>query len=193
MLFTRHWRKVAHMSSPNDHIKGGPRILEVPKGDSVERLVCPECSFINYENPLIVVGAVVTYEDKFLLCRRAIEPRVGFWTMPAGYMELLETPMAGAAREAMEEANADITIDSLLAIYTIPRLSQVQMIYRAVLEKPEFSAGEESLEVALFDWDEIPWDELAFPTVHWALNHFNEVKGQESYAPFGNAINLNTD
>lgn len=174
------------MTSPNDHIKGGPRVLEIPQGDTVERLVCPECKFINYENPLIVVGAVVTYKDQLLLCRRAIEPRVGYWTIPAGYMELQETPMDGAAREAMEEANAEIRIDNLLAIYTIPRISQVQMIYRATLDEPEFFAGDESLEVKLFDWDDIPWDELAFPTVHWALKQYKETKEQAAFPPFGN-------
>ena len=167
----------------------GPRIMRVPSGDTVERLVCPECNFINYENPLVVVGAVVTYGDKFMLCRRAIEPRAGFWTIPAGYMELHETPMDGARREAWEEAEAEIEIDALLAIYTIPRISQVQMIYRAELPKPVFSPGEESTEVGLFDWDEIPWNEIAFPTVHWALNHYREIQGQDHFPPFSNPAN----
>ncbi|RED48136.1 NUDIX hydrolase [Aestuariispira insulae] len=164
----------------------GPRVRRVPSGDSVERLVCPECNFINYENPLMVVGAVVTFGDKFLLCKRSIEPRAGFWTIPAGYMELHETPLDGAKREAVEEANAAIEIDALLAIYTIPRISQVQMIYRASLPEPHFSPGPESTDVGLFSWDEIPWQEIAFPTVHWALNHFQEVRGQSAFAPFTN-------
>lgn len=174
------------MSSPNDLIDGGPRIRQVPDGDNMERLVCPDCGFINYENPLIVVGSVVMHDGKFLLCRRAINPRRGFWTIPAGYMELNETPMDGARREAMEEANADIAIDSLLAVYTIPRISQVQMIYRAILSRPDFAPGIESLEVDLFDWEDIPWDDIAFPSVHWALNHFRESHGREDFAPFGN-------
>ncbi|MDX1737463.1 MAG: NUDIX hydrolase [Alphaproteobacteria bacterium] len=174
------------MSSPNDHIKGGPRVRKVPEGDSVARLVCPECNFINYENPLIVAGAVVTYGEKLLLCRRAIEPRRGYWTIPAGYMELNETPEQGAKREAFEEACADIKIDALLAIYTIPRISQVQMIYRAELVDGRFAAGEESLEVELFDWADIPWAELAFPTVVWALKQYAESKSKRDFAPYAN-------
>lgn len=174
------------MNGPNSYITGGPRVLKVPEGDNVERLTCPECDFIQYENPHIVAGAVVTYNQQFLLCKRAIEPRLGFWTIPAGYMELNETPEHGAAREAMEEACADIQINSLLALYTLPRLSQVQMIYRATLSEPKFDVGEESLEVALFNWHDIPWDDLAFPTVHWALKHFKQVEGLDSYQPFGN-------
>ena len=164
----------------------GPRVRRVPSGDTIERLVCPECNFINYENPLMVVGAVVTHGDKFMLCRRSIEPRAGYWTIPAGYMELHETPLDGARREAREEANAEIEIDTLLAVYTIPRISQVQLIYRAELPQPVFSAGPESTEVALFTWDEIPWDQIAFPTVHWALNHFREVAGKTGFAAFSN-------
>lgn len=178
--------RIQHMSSPNDQIDGGPRIRQVPEGDNMERLVCPDCGFINYENPLIVVGSVVQHDGKFLLCKRAINPRVGYWTIPAGYMELNETPAQSASREAEEEANAQIAIDSLLAVYTIPRISQVQMIYRATLARPDFSAGPESEEVALFDWDEIPWDDIAFPSVHWALNHFRDAQGLENYAPFTN-------
>lgn len=174
------------MSSPNDLIDGGPRVRQVPDGDNMERLVCPDCGFINYENPLIVVGAVVQHDGKFLLCKRAINPRKGYWTIPAGYMELNETPMQGASREAHEEANAHIAIDSLLAVYTIPRISQVQMIYRATLARPDFFAGPESEDVALFDWSEIPWDDIAFPSVHWALNHFRDAQGLTGFAPFTN-------
>src|SRR5688572_12081053 len=102
----------------------------VPDGDNRLRQVCTDCGFIAYENPKVVVGAVVTWAEKILLCRRAINPRQGFWTLPAGFMELHESAETGAAREAMEEANARIEIDALLAAYTIPRLSQVQLIYR---------------------------------------------------------------
>jgi len=174
------------MHGPNSKITGGPRVLKTPEGDDIERLTCPECDFIHYENPHIVAGAVVTYNAQFLLCKRAIEPRLGFWTIPAGYMELNETPEQGATREAQEEACAKIHIDSLLALYTLPSLSQVQMIYRASLSKPEFAPGIESLEVALFDWNDIPWDNLAFPTVHWALKQFKQVEGLETYQPFSN-------
>lgn len=160
----------------------GPRVREIPDGDNRPRLVCPECSYIKYDNPLVVVGAVVTWENRILMCRRAIEPRSGYWAIPAGYLELNEDAESGAKREAMEEACADIEIDALLAVYNITRISQVQLIYRARLTSPEFAAGEESLEVALFDWADIPWDDIAFPSVHWALNHHREVADQPVFA-----------
>lgn len=157
-----------------------------PKGDTHSRDVCDHCEFIHYENPKVVVGSVVRHEGKILLCRRAIEPRKGFWTIPAGYMELGESPQAGAKREAMEEANADLNLSELLAVYNVKRLSQVQLIYRATMNSPSFSAGEESLEVKLFSWDEIPWEDIAFPTVHWALEHDRQVEADEAKAPFEN-------
>lgn len=158
------------MSSPP--AARGPTILAIPEGDNRERMVCPDCGFINYENPKIVVGSVCLWQERFLLCRRAINPRRGFWTLPAGFLELNEATAAGAMREAWEEAQARIVIDGLLAIYDIPRISQVQLIYRAHLETPDFAAGPESLEVKLFAWDDIPWEELAFPSVRWALDHY---------------------
>jgi ADP-ribose pyrophosphatase YjhB (NUDIX family) len=124
------------------------RILE---GDNRERLVCPDCDFVAYENPKIVVGSVVAEGDRILLCRRAIEPRSGFWTIPAGYMEMGETVTEGAQREAWEEARARIAIDGVLAVYSIARLGQVQVIFRAGLAEPGFAAGPESLEVRQFD------------------------------------------
>lgn len=158
----------------------------VPDGDTHERAVCETCGFVNYENPKIVVGSVVRHDGKLLLCRRAIEPRRGFWTVPAGFLELHETPEDGARREALEEANARLSIESLLAIYSVPRLSQVQLIYRARLARPGFSAGEESLEVGLFSWDDIPWDDIAFPSVHWMLAHERQVQDGAGGAPFSN-------
>lgn len=157
---------------------------KVPDGDNRERLVCGDCGYIAYSNPKIVVGAVVEGDEgRVLLCRRAIEPRSGFWTLPAGYMEERETSEAGAAREAEEEAGAIIAIDGLLAVYNIPRISQVQLIYRARLAEPVFAAGPESLEVRLFAWDEIPWTELAFPSVHWALHAWRQTAGRPLGAP----------
>lgn len=158
----------------------------VPDGDDRERLVCADCGYVHYENPKIVVGSVATWEDKILLCRRAINPRKGFWTLPAGYLELNEAAAAGALREAYEEARAELEIDQLLAVYSIPRISQIQLIFRARLMTPEVSAGPESQEVCLFDWEEIPWEEIAFPSVHWALGHFKEVEGDTVFAPRAN-------
>ncbi|WP_417316709.1 NUDIX domain-containing protein [Emcibacter sp.] len=166
--------------------------LKVPNGDNRERHVCDNCEFVYYENPKIVVGSVVIWkdepgaEDQFLLCRRSINPRRGYWTIPAGFMEQNETTEEGAMREAREEACADIEIRALLAVYNIPRISQVQMMHVARLREKKFSAGEESLEVGLFTWDEIPWDDIAFPSVHWALGHYREIRDREVFAPFTN-------
>lgn len=150
------------------------------------RDICDHCGLIHYDNPKIVVGSVVTFEKKFLLCKRAIEPRKGFWTLPAGFMEHGESVEEGACREAREEANVEIRIRDVLAIYSIPRIAQVQIMYRAEMTRPEFSPGVESLDVALFDWDDIPWDELAFPSVHWALRHFYQVVDKSVITPFTN-------
>ena len=153
-----------------------PFTRAIPEGDDRERLVCGECGFVLYDNPKIVVGSVVRWGDRILMCRRAINPRRGFWTLPAGYLELNESTRAGAEREAWEEARAKIAIETLLAIYDIPRISQVQLIYRARLIEDSVAAGPESLEVGLFGWDDIPWDEVAFPSVRWALHHDREAR-----------------
>ena len=142
----------------------------IPEGEDRERLTCGDCGYVAYENPKIVTGSVVAVEGSILLCRRAIEPRRGFWTIPAGYMELGETVEEAARREAWEEARADLTLDGMLAVYSIARIGQVQIMFRASLATPGFEAGPESLEVRLFAWEDIPWDELAFPTVHWVLH-----------------------
>ena len=163
-----------------------------PDGDTRERDVCRTCGFVDYQNPRIVVGSVVRHQGKVLMCRRAIEPRRGFWTVPAGYLELNETPEDGAKREAREEALANLKLGELLAIYSVPRLSQVQLIWRAELIDAGagvalYGIGEESLEVELFDWDKLPVDEIAFPTVHWMLGHEREVMEKGYSGPFGNA------
>jgi ADP-ribose pyrophosphatase YjhB (NUDIX family) len=158
----------------------------IPDGDDRIRDVCNSCGFVNYVNPKIVVGSVVWQDDKLLICRRAIEPRRGWWTLPAGYMENGETAEEAAMREAREEACADIEILGLLAVYSVPRISQVQLMYRAHLRGPAIAAGPESLEVALVRWDEIPWGELAFPTVRWALQHFDAWRTTGAAIPFTN-------
>lgn len=150
----------------------------VPAGDDRERLTCRDCGYVAYENPKIIVGSVVSVEGRILLCRRAIEPRHGFWTLPAGYMELAETVEEGARREAWEEARARIAIEGVLAIYSIARIGQVQVIFRAGLAEPGFAAGPESLDVRLFAWEEIPWDDLAFPSVHWSLRQWRAMEGR---------------
>ena len=166
-----------------DGVAQGPVHRRVPDGDDRERLVCNDCGFVNYVNPKIIVGAVAIWQDRVLLCRRAIHPRKGYWTLPAGFMEEHETTMEGARREAREEAFADIEIDALIGIYNVPRISQVHMYYRARLLSPDVACGVESAEVGLFRWEDIPWPEIAFPTVHWALGHYTEIKELASFAP----------
>jgi ADP-ribose pyrophosphatase YjhB (NUDIX family) len=141
---------------------------------------------VDYVNPRLVVGAVCTWHDEILLCLRDIEPRAGYWTIPAGFMEEGETTEEGAAREVREEVLADIEVGPLLGVYNIPRISQVHMFYRASLRSPQFGAGDETREARLFAWDDIPWDELAFPTVRWALRAFDEVRDLASFAPRSN-------
>lgn len=159
---------------------GSPNKRSLPDGDTYERDVCTDCGKIHYLNPKVIVGAVCIWEGKILLCRRAIEPRKGFWTVPAGFMETGESTEQGAVRETMEEATARIEVTDLLAIYNIVRLSQVQIFYRANMLSPEFAAGVETLELDLFSIGDIPWADLAFPTVDWVLKKAIEVKGQSS-------------
>lgn len=166
--------------------KKGPRVRTVPPGDNRERLVCPDCEYVAYENPKVVVGVVATWGGQLLMCRRAIEPRSGYWTLPAGFLEMGETPEEGAVREAREEACAELDIIDLLAIYSLRHISQLQLFYRARLRSPDVSAGPESTEVRLFAFDELPDGELAFPSVRWAIDHFQEVDGRSELVPFRN-------
>ncbi|MFO1060745.1 MAG: NUDIX hydrolase [Dongiaceae bacterium] len=157
-------------------------VRKVPEGDDRPRLVCDDCGYVAYENPKVVVGSVCVWQDRILLCRRAINPRRGFWTLPAGYLELHETTDEGARREAREEATAEIELEGVLAVYSIPRLSQVQVMYRARLVTPAVAAGPESEAVGLFAWDEIPWDDLAFPSVRWALDDWRAATAAGDFA-----------
>lgn len=161
---------------------------KVPEGDTHERLVCGDCGYIQYDNPKVIAGVVPIYEGKVLLCTRAIEPRVGFWTVPAGFLELGESPAEGAAREAVEEANAVIEVGDLIGVYTIRHIGQIQMFYRGTLAEPSFSAGEESLETKLFEWEDIPWEDLAFPTIKWALRDYERNQNQDVATPGSRAL-----
>jgi ADP-ribose pyrophosphatase YjhB (NUDIX family) len=149
-------------------------------------LVCPDCDYVAYENPKVVVGVVATWNGKLLMCKRAIEPRRGYWTLPAGFMEMGETPEEGATREAWEEARAELEIIDLLAVYSLRHISQLQLFYRARLLSPDVSAGEESEEVGLFTFNGLPATDLAFPSVYWAIDHFQQVRGASAFSPFGN-------
>jgi ADP-ribose pyrophosphatase YjhB (NUDIX family) len=149
-------------------------VRQIPEGDTKERDVCARCGFIDYHNPRIVTGAVVAHGGEVLLCRRAIEPQAGFWTLPAGFLEAHEQPEEGVLREVFEEARAQVVLLGLIGIYTVKRISQVQMFFRARFAgEPEFAAGDETLEAKLFAWEDIPWDEIAFPSVTWALHSWH--------------------
>jgi ADP-ribose pyrophosphatase YjhB (NUDIX family) len=164
-------------------------VRRVPEGDNRERAVCADCGHVAYENPKVVVGSVIVADGRVLMCRRAIEPRRGYWTLPAGYLELGETLEEGAAREAAEEASAKIAFDGILGVFSIARIGQVQVIFRARFAgsgPPSFSPGEESLDVRLFSPDEIPWNEIAFPSVHWALHAWQQAGSGPIGAPAGN-------
>ena len=156
----------------------------IPDGDNLPRYVCDNCDTVHYQNPKIVTGCIIKYDEKILLCRRAIEPRYGLWTIPAGFMELGETTCNAAARETYEEAMAVVQIDELFAVYNIPHVSQVYFIYRAHLESPDFAPGEESLETQLFSENEIPWDQLAFPVVRASLTRYFESLRTSDTRPY---------
>ncbi len=144
----------------------------IPPGDSLPRHVCDQCGTIHYQNPKVVVGALAQWEDRILLCRRAIEPRRGFWTLPAGFMENCETTADAARRETLEEARARIEVGELYTLIDVPHISQVHLVFRARLLDLDFSPGEESLQVALFREEDIPWDDIAFRTIAMTLRHF---------------------
>lgn len=157
---------------------GSSVVLRVPEGDQLPRHVCPDCGVIHYQNPKMVVGSIPEWEDKVLLCRRAIEPRYGLWTLPAGFMENGETTREGAARETWEEAGAHIEMGALYTLYNLPHINQVYLMFRARLLDLDFQPGIESLETRLFSESEIPWDELAFRTVRSTLEqYFNDRRG----------------
>ena len=157
--------------------------LRIPSGDTLPRYVCRQCATIHYQNPNLVVGALAQWEDRILLCRRAIEPRHGFWTLPAGFMENDETTAQAAVRETAEEACARIEVGELYTMIDVPYISQVHLVYRARLLDLDFSAGEESLEVALLREDEIPWDQIAFRTIGMTLRYFFEDRRRGNW-PF---------
>lgn len=157
---------------------GAPVTHRIPAGDNIPRYICDRCGTIHYQNPRIVAGALALHDGRILLCRRAIEPRHGYWTLPAGFMENNETIEEAAARETMEEALARVTIESLYTVIDVPHISQVHMMYLGSLESPDHEPGPESLETRLVLPQDIPWDELAFPSVRYTLENF--VRDRES-------------
>ncbi len=167
--------------------------MAIPDGDSRPRHVCSECDIIYYQNPKMVVGTIPEWEDKILLCKRAIEPRIGLWTLPAGFMENRETSQQGALRETEEEANAHVELTGLYTLFNLPHISQVYLLFRGSLLDLDFSPGEESLEVALFSEDEIPWDQLAFPVVIETLKLYFEDRKKGGFNLHSGTIERDQD
>ncbi len=163
--------------------------LLIPVGDNRHRYVCDACGMIHYQNPNIVTGCIPEWEDRILLCKRAIEPRSGTWTLPAGFLENGESSMFGAAREAQEEANAQMRDMKLFCVFSIPHISQVYTMYRGVLHEGAASPGEESLEVMLASEEEVPWDNLSFPVIIETLKLYYEDRRSGSFtAHYGEII-----
>ncbi len=156
---------------------------KIPDGDDRTRYCCEQCDSIFYQNPKNVVGTIPIYQDQVLLCKRAIEPRLGKWTLPAGFMENGESSLNGAIRETNEEAGAEVIVagDSLYTLFNLPRINQVYMFFRAELANLDFAAGTESLEVALFKEPDIPWQEIAFPVVKSTLEHYFEDRRSQHF------------
>ena len=154
---------------------------KIPDGDNRLRYVCDHCGAIHYQNPRVIAGILPTYNQQILLCKRAIEPRHGFWTLPAGFLENGESTLEGAQRECQEEANANVKNPILYALYDIPRIHQVYVFYRAELAEPTFGPSIESTEVKLFNEADIPWDQLAFPVVQMVLDQFLHDRKKDQY------------
>ena len=154
---------------------------QVPAGDNRVRDICDSCGHIHYQNPRMVTGTLPVYQNKVLLCKRAIEPRKGFWTLPGGFMELNETLEQGALRETLEETRAEVRLQSLYTLFNVLAVGQVSVFFLAELPAPVFSAGEESLEVRLFSEDEIPWQDLAFDTIRITLKHYFQDRKQKIF------------
>lgn len=166
--------------------------FKIPADDNLPRYICDNCGNIHYQNPRIIAGCIAEWDNKILLCRRAIEPRHGLWTLPAGFMENLETTVEGACREAKEEANADIVDTQLFCMFSIPHISQVYMMYRGQLKNGFASAGTESLEVGLFSEQDIPWDKIAFPVISETLKiYFSDMKQGQFNVHNGEIIKMN--
>ncbi|MDZ7669134.1 MAG: NUDIX hydrolase [Gammaproteobacteria bacterium] len=160
---------------------GEPVVYRVPPGDSRERYMCEHCTTVHYQNPRVVTGCLVTWQDQVLLCKRAIAPRRGYWTLPAGFLENGESAEAGALRETWEEARAQVELDDLYTLFSLPHISQIYMFYRARLTAPEYAAGEETEAIGLYREDQIPWSELAFPVVRETLEHYFHDRQRDHY------------
>lgn len=160
---------------------GQPIEIRIPDGDHLPRYCCPACGSIHYQNPRIISACIPQWGDRILLCRRAIEPRKGYWTLPAGFMEIGETVSEAAARETREETNAQVEVGDLFAIFNLPHIAQVYMVHHGQLLTPEYSTTAESSEVCLVRESEIPWSELAFETMRRSLTYFFEDRAAGAF------------
>ena len=155
--------------------------FDIPEGDNRPRYWCPECNTIHYQNPRLVVGTVPVWGDRILLCKRSIAPRKGFWTLPAGYMENGETLQEGAARESWEEACATVNVRDMYTVFNLPHIYQVYVFFLGELEEGRYGVGDESSDAGLFTQEEIPWDELAFPTIERTLKYYFQDRENGDY------------
>ncbi|MDA0238082.1 MAG: NUDIX hydrolase [Proteobacteria bacterium] len=171
---------------------GASTVIKIPHRDNLPRAVCESCGFIQYENPRVIVGCIPEWEDKILLCKRAIEPRLGYWTLPAGFLENNETSQEGALRETLEEANAEATIIDAFSLIDIPHINQIYLLYRAQLTNANFSSTFESSEVALFDETTLPWNEIAFAAIKKSLERYFDDKRKNIFSLHVETINVST-
>lgn len=167
---------------------GNPVVHQIPDGDNLPRHICEQCDLIHYQNPKIVAGCLPVWNDQVLLCKRAIEPCLGLWTLPAGFMENQESLEEAALRESREEANANLELQNLYSVISLPHINQVYILYRAKLLDLDFYAGPESLDVQLFNEDEIPWDFLAFKTIDKTLRRFFEDRKTGQFDVYNSVI-----
>jgi len=163
-------------------------IHRIPEGDNLPRYICEHCDIIHYQNPKLVVGCLPVWKDQVLLCKRAIEPSYGLWTLPAGFMENQESLEQAALRESDEEANANLEIESLYSVISLPHINQIYVLYRAKLLDLDFYAGPESLDVQLFNEEDIPWEQLAFKTIENTLRRFFEDRKQNNFSVYTSVI-----
>jgi ADP-ribose pyrophosphatase YjhB (NUDIX family) len=156
-------------------------VHRIPEGDNLPRFICEHCDIIHYQNPKLVVGCLPVWKDQILLCKRAIEPSYGLWTLPAGFMENQESLEEAGLRESQEEANANLEIEDIYSVISLPHINQIYVLYRAKLLDLDFYAGIESLEVQLFNEEDIPWDKLAFKTIERTLRQFFADRKQNTF------------
>lgn len=167
---------------------GQPVTRRVPAGDNRERFVCDACDTVHYHNPRVITGCIAEWEGKVLMCRRGIRPRYGYWTLPAGFLELGETVQAGAIRETHEESRARVEVDALFTTFSLIHVGQIYMLFRGRLVEPRFEATEESLEVGLFSANEIPWEQLAFPVVRETLSLYFRDREKGTFGTYTGEI-----